>query len=336
LTLPAREILNQKKFFELPESIVSHSLRIWKGKKLGKEKAREILNQEDFLKLSPDIISLSLRICQDEKLGKEKAREILNQEDFFKLSPDIISLSLRIWQGEKLGKEKAKEILNQKNFLKLPFQIISHSLRICQGEKLGTERAKEILELFISTKNINISTVYNAIEIYCKQKINDKILEDVYFKVKTLRGEKRFGRLYYNLLYLPLYHINHHYQRCANAIHNYSYDWKGGEKRSLSYILNCFKEYPLIGQEYFMIDDLLSKINSNWYKDLEFQRKNNPNDIIDKHIELSISNDYSKPNSKKIAIQILDYCDRNTMLKRSTLFNTVHEILENEDFEYWT
>jgi len=236
-------------------------------------------------------------------------------------------------------KEKSvftEKILKQKDFFKLPDSIVSHALRICQNEQLGKDKAKEILNLFVNNKSINTFLIFNSIRCYCIQKSKEEIIEEVYIKISSLRNEKKFGRLYFDLLYLPLFHIKRHHERVLNIIKTYAYDCTINQKRQLGTIFNCFKEYPDGHSDYFNKLELLCITNLNWLQDLKHQKKINPTKIIDLHIALSISNIRSKAESKKISKKIIKYCTNDTLLTQQTLFKTASEILINEDFEFWT
>ncbi|HLO54117.1 MAG TPA: restriction endonuclease [Saprospiraceae bacterium] len=334
-SLFTKEMLEQKNFFKLQHQIVSHSLQIWQNEKLGKDKAKEILEQKDFFQLPHQIVSNSLRIWQNDKLGKDKAKEILEQKDFFKLPSQIVSHSLRIWQNDKIGKDKSKEILDQKDFFKLPFEIVSYSLRIWQNDKLGKDKAKEILDLLINNKDVNTFLIFSSLRVFCIQESKEKIVELVYSKINSIRKQKNYGKLYYDLLYLPLFHIGQHRKRVLDIIENYSYNSGLSQKRNLFFILNCFKEYPNERQHNFDIEELICNINLNWLQDLEYQKKISPTEIHDSHIALSISNIHSKSESKKIASRIVEYCKGNTLLTQQKLYNAATEILNNDEFEFW-
>jgi hypothetical protein len=367
----AKKILKQKDFYNLDEGIVSNAIKIWEHHKFGRKKARKILKQDNFLDLPFQIVSLSLRICEDDDLGKRRVEEILSQKEFFNLSHEIVSHALRICQNDTIGKQKAAIILNHPKFYELPFEIASRALKICQEHQLGIqkaeeilqqpvfykvsyqivstalkicqndnikfEKAKEILILFLDDQRIHPVLIFSAIRAICKlpnQDAND-LIHKVYTKIKLQRDDKKFGRLYYDLLYLPLFQVHLHKQRVEFISKQYTYKSNSSKKEQLLRILKCYKEYQEARLDCLNISAVMNRILLNWKKDLAFQKQTNPNKIIDAHITLALTSIQSKSVSKKVAQEIVAYCDENMMLQNRGIYIVSSEIINTDTFEFW-
>jgi GTPase SAR1 family protein len=320
----AESILTQEMFFsELPDSIVSTALNK-AGADAAKTAAESILAQEMFFSELPDsIVSTALNKAGADA-AKTAAESILTQQDFFKLPYQIVSTALNK-AGAELAKTAAEQILAQEKFFsKLPFQIVSKALQILGSEETAYQAARTIL---INLTLIHTFLIFQAIKtlLQSNKKEDRGLIHAVVDEInQNLRSKsKGFNKLYYDLLYLPLFEIPTHLEKVRRAFSGYRPTAQRLTKYNAYQILNCYYEYP--GISYFQdeVKALSERILSDCIADVEYQRKEHPHETTFGHIIYALQHPALSAEADKVKELLLSYGQQYPDFQQSGLYKKV-------------
>jgi RecA/RadA recombinase len=319
----AETILTQKDFFKLPDSIVSSALNK-AGADAAKTAAKTILTQKDFFKLPDSIVSSALNKA-GANAAKTAAEQILAQEKFFSELPyQIVSTALNK-AGAELAKTAAEQILAQEKFFsKLPFPIVSTALQILESEETAYQAARTIL---INLTLINTFLIFQAIKtlLQSNKKEDRGLIHAVADEInQNLRSKsKGFNKLYFDLLYLPLFEIPSHLEKVRRAFSGYRPTAQRLTKYNAYQILNCYYEYP--GISYFQdeVKALSERILSDCIADVEYQRKEHPHETTFGHIIYALQHPALSAEADQAKELLLAYGQEYPDFQQSGLYKKV-------------
>ena len=321
----AEIILSQDDFFStLSDSIVSTALSK-AGAEPAKTAAEIILSQDDFFSTLPfEIVSTALNKAGAEP-AKTAAEIILSQDDFFSTLPDSIVSTALNKAGAEPAKTAAEIILSQDDFFStLPYQIVSRALQILKREGSALQAARTILN---NLKQIYTFLVFQAIKTLLHSNIEEdrvlihKIVDEINYHLR--RESKGFSRLYYDLLYLPLFDIPSHQEKVNRVFTGYRPTAQRHAKYNAYRVLSCYNEYPDISYFQDEVKALSERILSGCIADIEFQRKEHPQDLIFGHISYALRHPALVADAAQAKKHILAYAEQYPDFQQSALYKEV-------------
>ena len=292
---------------------------------LRKKVCRFVLEQPNFFSTLPfEIVSTALNKAGADA-AKKAAETILEQPNFFSTLPyQIVSTALNK-AGADAVKKAAETILEQPNFFStLPHQIVSTALQILKREKSAFQAASTILK---NLKKIQPFLVFNAIKTLLQSNIEEdrvliqKVVDVINCDLRSV--SKGFGRLYYDLLYLPLFDIPSHQEKVKRVFSEYRPTAKRHAKHNTYRVLNCYNEYPDIYYFQAELKALSERILSSCIDDIDCQRKVHPQELIFGHISYALRHPALVAEAAQAKKHILAYAEQYPDFQQSALYKEV-------------
>ncbi len=223
-------------------------------------------------------------------MAKIAAQAILAQDDFFKLPQQIVSTALHIWGGDEIAYQAARTILNklEQNLTFLVF--------------------KAIKTLLHSHDEGDMILIHNVVD-----KINYKLR----------KKSSGFNRLYYDLLYLPLFDMPTHRDKVLRAFSAFRPTAPRLAKHNIFKVLNCYREYPGITCIKSELKTLCERILSGCTADVVYQRKEHPQKLILGHIGYALCHPELTVEATRAKEQLLAYGRLHPDFQQSSLYKDV-------------
>ena len=258
-------------------------------------------------------------------LRTKVCRFVLEQPNFFSTLPyQIVSTALNK-AGAEPAKTAAEIILSQDDFFStLPYQIVSRALQILKREGSALQAARTILN---NLKQIYTFLVFQAIKTLLHSNIEEdrvlihKIVDEINYHLR--RESKGFSRLYYDLLYLPLFDIPSHQEKVNRVFTGYRPTAQRHAKYNAYRVLSCYNEYPDISYFQDEVKALSERILSGCIADIEFQRKEHPQDLIFGHISYALRHPALVADAAQAKKHILAYAEQYPDFQQSALYKEV-------------
>ena len=251
---------------------------------------------------------------------------ILTKRQFWKLPNQIVSTALNAVSDGDIREKAAVQILQIDQFWKLPNEIVSTALSVIQDAPKSKIAARTILE---KRQTINTFLSFRALKtlILSKDKkdlelIREPVL-DIHYNLR--HGSKKYGRLFYDLLYFPLFYIKEHQNQVLYHIKKYHPKGNRLVKHNIFKIINCYFEYP--NQRYFEkeIKALCEDVLQSAVADIEFQYKKHRNDLLFGHIELSLQHPELKDLANQQIKALIAYGNKNEAFQNEVFYKKLKE-----------
>ncbi|WP_459873545.1 hypothetical protein, partial [Endothiovibrio diazotrophicus] len=225
------------------------------------------------------------------------------------------------------AKTAAEIILSQDDFFStLPYQIVSTALRTLKHEESALQAARTILH---NLKQTYTFLVFQAIKTLLHSNTDEdkvlihKIVEEINYHLRS--ESKSFGRLYYDLLYLPLFKIPSHLEKVYKVFTGYRPTAQRHVKYNAFRVLSCYNEYPDISYFQAEVKALSKRILSGCIADIEFQRKEYPQALMFGHINYALRHPALVAEAVQAKKHILAYGQQHPDFQQSALYKEATE-----------
>ena len=293
---------------------------------LRKRVCQFILELHGFYTLSHFIVSMALNKASVEA-AKKAAETILSQTDFFSTMPNEIVCTALNKASAEAAKKAAETILSQTDFFTLSHQIVSTALQILGCEESALQAAKTIVN---NLKQSQPFLVFQAIKTLLLSNEEEdcvlihKVVDEInlYFRSKN----KGFMRLYYDLLYLPLFDIPTHHEKVRRVFNSYQPTAKRHAKHNVYKVLNCYNEYSGISYFQSKVKALCRSILSTCIIDIEYQYKEHPQELTFGHINYALRHPTLIAEAVLAKEKLLAYGQQHPNFQQTELYKEIAEI----------
>ena len=197
-------------------------------------------------------------------------------------------------------------------------------------DKSALQAAKTIVN---NLKQTNTFLVFQAIKTLLQSNKEDvrvlirKVVDEINL---DFRSENRgFMRLYYDLLYLPLFDIPTHRAKVQLVFSSYRPTAQKYAKHNTYKVLNCYNEYPRISFFQKEMEALCRRILSGCIADIEYQRKEHSQEQTFGHIGYALRHPALIAEAAQAKEHILAYGLQQPYFQQSTLYKEIAEIAAN-------